>query len=307
MNIRHCLETNGSILMEGALGERLKREYSLCPDPTLAWAALVYSEAGRAALSELWGQYIGIARQFHLPFMATTPTRRTNQQRIQAASCSKPVIRDNVEFLREIQRQSGIEMYVGGLMGCRGDAYTGEGNLQADQAREFHSWQAGEFAQSGVDFVFAGIMPTLPEAMGMAQALSDTGIPYIISFTVERSGRLIDCTTVHNAISQIDQCAANMPLCYMANCVHPAILYEALAQPCNDTDAVKARFLGVQGNTSPLPYAELDGAVDLKCSGPAEFAKETLRLKQGMGLKIIGGCCGTDSRHMEAIAGGMVK
>ena len=195
-----------------------------------------------------------------------------------------------------------MEMYIGGLMGCRGDAYTGEDALSESEARAFHQWQANLFRKAKVDFLYAGIMPTLPEATGMAQAMSETGLPYIISFTIQKSGRLIDGTTISDAILSIDHSVDAKPICYMTNCVHPSIVYEALSQPFNKNSTVENRFLGIQANTSPLSYAELDHSPDLKCSEPIPFAEDMLKLRGISKIKIFGGCCGTDNRHMEQIA-----
>jgi len=306
MGMEQCFQTHQSILMEGALGERLKREYHISFDEHIAMASLIYSESGKKALTNLWTQYIAIAVKYHLPFLATTPTRRANRDRIAQAGKDGAVLTDNVRFLKSIQdniqENSGIKMYAGALMGCRGDAYTGEGALTQKEARRFHAWQADQCAQAGADFLYAGIMPTLQEAIGMADAMSDTSLPYIISFTIQKDGRLMDGTTIHDAIEAIDSTSQKCPLCYMANCVHPTIVYAALLQPFNRTDLVQTRFLGIQANTSPLSYAELDGARDLFCSDPESFARDMLRLKEDMGLKILGGCCGTDHRHMEAVA-----
>ncbi|MCI1930213.1 MAG: homocysteine S-methyltransferase family protein [Clostridia bacterium] len=302
MDIINCFLTNKNILMEGALGERLKREYNLSIDGPIAMAGLVYTSAGRKALKELWEEYISIARIYKLPFLATTPTRRANIERIKQVKLDESVIYDNVRFLKEIKAQSGIEMYVGGLMGCRGDAYTGEGALDEKTAKEFHSWQAEAFKKAGVDFLYAGIMPNLNEAEGMAEAMAETKLPYIISFTIQKNGKLIDGTTIDRAISEIDLKAGTPPLCYMTNCVHPTVVYEALSQPFNMTDRVRTRFKGIQANTSPLSYSELDGSADLKCSEPDDFARDMIKLKNDKHLKILGGCCGTDNRHMAAIA-----
>ena len=106
---------------------------------------------------------------------------------------TEDVIADNVAFLRSIQAESGIEMYVGGLMGCRGDAYTGEGRLSEEAARTFHQWTVERFADAGVDFLYAGIMPALSEAAGLARAADASGIPYIISFAIQQDGTLIVC------------------------------------------------------------------------------------------------------------------
>lgn len=302
MDFKTCIEKRYSILMEGALGERLKREYGLNFDKHVAMAMLVYDLNGRFALKSLWQEYMNIAIKHKLPFMATTPTRRANKERVEQAGFNSSIIIDNVKFLRKIQQESNLEMYVGGLMGCRGNAYTGEGALPERDARIFHKWQADLFGAAEADFLYAGIMPTLPEATGMAQAMSETGLPYIISFTIQRDGKMIDGTTIAKAIAIIDNSVDVKPICYMTNCVHPSIVCEALAQPFNQNTLVRDRFLGIQANTSPLSYVELDESSELKCSDPTQFAEDMLKLRDISNIKIFGGCCGTDNRHMEQVA-----
>lgn len=193
-------------------------------------------------------------------------------------------------------------MYAGGLMGCKGDAYGATDVLSVSQAKEFHSWQAELFKQAGADFLFAGIMPALPEAIGMAQAMDETGLPYIISFMIHKNGRLIDGTTIHDAIKEIDRETKRKPLCYMVNCVHPLVLKEALAHSFNNTQFVKERLRGLQANASPLSPEELDGCADLKTSGSVELAENMMELKDCISMKIFGGCCGTVKEHMQEIA-----
>lgn len=297
------LQTDRPILMEGALGERLKREYGLVPHPTIALADMVYREEGRAALATLWNEYAAVAGKYRLPFLATTPTRRANRERLRDTPYNDTCIRDNVRFLRQCQKSWQVEdSYIGGLMGCAGDAYTGEGALDEAEAMEFHSPVAEQFRKAGVDFLYAGILPTLPEAAGMAKAMERTELPYILSFTIQRNGCLIDGTTIADAIAYIDDCTTAKPLCYMTNCVHPTILWEALHRPCNTVPIVRERFRGIQANTSPLSYDRLDSATDLLTSPPSELAIEMAKLKALGHIRIFGGCCGTDSRHMEAIA-----
>lgn len=302
MDFSNSIKAHKTFLMEGALGERLKREYGLEIDETIAMANLIYDERGASALVNIWREYIEIARKYKFPFLATTPTRRANQERIKKAGYSENIILDNVNFLREVQKNCGIEMYVGGLMGCRGDAYTGKGALSECDSLEFHKWTVEKFKKAKVDFLYAGIMPVLSEAMGLAKAIDDTGLPYIISFTIQRDGKLIDGTTIVDAIKYIDESTINKPVCYMTNCVHPSIVLKALTHSFNNTPLVKERFRGIQANTSPLSYAELDNSVDLKCSEPEEFAEEMLKLSDIGDFQIWGGCCGTDNRHIECVA-----
>lgn len=112
---------------------------------------------GRAALLRLWREYRDIAWAHGLPFFATTPTRRANRARMERAGHGPELIAQNVALLRSLAQ--GGPMCVGGLMGCRGDAYTGEGALPRQEARAFHRWQAEAFRRAGADFLLAGSCP----------------------------------------------------------------------------------------------------------------------------------------------------
>ena len=290
------------ILMEGALGQRLKEEFDLEPHEWVALADIIYRPAGRAALEQLWGEYREIAARYRLPLLVTTPTRRANQARVRQSGCPDTIVRDNAAFLCRLREQWGGPVYVGGLMGCRGDAYTGMGALSESEALTFHRWQAEQFQQTEVDFLLAGIMPTLPEAAGMARAMAGTGLPYLISFTIQEDGRLIDGAAISDAIEYIDRVTGTPPLGYLTNCVHPNILRQALEQPCNRTEQVRSRFLGIQANAALNSYAELERGVGLKPSGPKALAAELAALREDYGLKLFGGCCGTDGRYLDAMA-----
>ena len=288
--------------MEGALGERLKREFKLVFDNEVAMACLIYTDEGKKALAHLWGEYINIAKTYNLPFIATTPTRRANKERISNSKYNEDIISDNVSFLKAIKESCQTAMFIGGLMGCKGDAYQAKDFLSTEEAQDFHSWQANAFKEAEVDFLFAAIMPTLPEAIGMAKALERTNLPYIISFMLRENGCLLDGTSIHNAIENIDKSTLQNPVCYMANCVHPTILYSALNKEFNRTPLVKKRFGGIQANTSPLSPEELDNSIDLKSSDHIELANEIIKLNDFINLNIVGGCCGTDNTHISEIA-----
>ncbi|MHB8129653.1 MAG: homocysteine S-methyltransferase family protein [Mobilitalea sp.] len=302
MNFVDCYQTNNVMLMEGAIGERLKREYSIDPDINVALAGHIYQVEEKRALTEIFSQYIKIAEEYKLPIMLTTPTRRANKHNVEKSNYNEDIIRDNVLFLKNLRAESSGDIFVGGLMGCKGDAYKATEVLSATDSYEFHAWQAELFQRSKVDFLFAGIMPALSEAIGMAKAMEATGLPYIISFMIRDNGKLIDGTTIQEAIHAIDEVTTINPLCYMTNCVHPIILGKALAQSFNQTELVRKRFQGIQANTSALSPEELDHSVKLKSSDAVSLAEEMMLIRQQYHLKIFGGCCGTDQTHMDEIA-----
>ena len=308
--LRSCWETRPLFLMEGALSERLKHEFHLCTEGPADMAGLVREEKGRAALGFLWRQYLAIAEKYGLPFLATTPTRRCDRERAARAGFvdengESSILRENMALLREIQHEAdarGALMFAGGMMGCKGDAYTGEGCLSAPEALRLHRWQARRFQEAGADFLYAALMPCLPESVGMAQAMAETGLPYIVSFTLRSDGRLADGTPLDTAITVIDAETSPRALCFMTNCVHPAPVRQALASPFNQTLRVRSRFLGLQANASPLSFRELEGSKVTRQSAPEKLAEGMVLLRKECGLRIFGGCCGTTDRHMEAMA-----
>ena len=153
MNFAKCFYESPVILMEGAIGERLKREYGIAFDDKVALASLIYNDASRVAMKHIFCQYISIAEKYKLPFMATTTTRRANKERVMQSGYSENIIKDNVFFLKQIKESTGSNMFIGGLMGCKGDAYKGLSAISIEEATEFHSWQADLFKSGGRFFI----------------------------------------------------------------------------------------------------------------------------------------------------------
>lgn len=303
LKFEEMFEREKVILMEGALVERLRREYKLEADKDIAIAGHIYNEIKRKALAELFEQYFNIANKYELPIIVTTPTRRANKERIYYSDFEeKNVIEDNVKFLKDLRDRTEAKVYVGGLMGCKGDAYSKDNHLNIESAFKFHVWQTELFKKAKVDFLYAGIMPVLKEAIGMAKAMESSGLPYIISFMIRKDGKLLDGTTISDAIAAIDENTERNPICYMTNCVHPKILNSALSKEYNKTSVVRARFKGIQANTSELSPEELDGSVELKTSDNISLANNMVSLYNEFDLEIFGGCCGTDNTHIEEIA-----
>jgi homocysteine S-methyltransferase len=62
------------------------------------------------------------------------------------------------------------------------------------------------------------------------------------------------------------------------------------------------RVLGLRANASRLSHAELDEAEELDSGNPEELALEYVALRDRLPrLGVLGGCCGTDHRHVEAM------
>jgi len=300
------LHNHPCILGEGAVIERLRRSGTLELDPFLVNSAFIYEASQRMSLEGICRQYLEIGRQFDLPLLVSSATWRASRERIAAAGyAGVDVNGDNVRFLDSLRQSCGAyaeKIVICGLLSCRGDAYSPAAALEINAARDFHAWQAGKLADAGVDFLLAATLPALSEATGLALALAATGQPYVISFVVRPGGTLLDGTPLNEAIAAIDAGVTPQPLGYMINCTHASFARAALLDETNSSPRVRQRIIGLLANTAALSPEDLNDSVSLVEEEPASFGHAVAGLHRELGLKILGGCCGTDDRHIRSLA-----
>lgn len=306
ISIAEFLESASCILGEGAVIERIRRSGDLELDPFLVNSAFIYAGAKRAALETIYRQYLDIGRKFDLPLLISTPTWRANRERIDSAGYSGVDVNgDNVRFFDALRKDYGTyakKVVICGLMSCRGDAYNPADGLAVEAAQAFHAWQAEKLAEAGCDFLLAATLPALSEATGLALAIAATGRPYVVSFVVRPEGTLLDGTPIKEAIAAIDAAATPLPLAYMINCTHASFARAALLHETNSSSLVRQRVIGLLANTAALSPEDLNDSTSLVEEDPETFGKSVAAMHRELGLKILGGCCGTDDRHIRSLA-----
>ncbi len=261
---------------------------------------------GHDALARYFAPYVALARDRGLGMVVDTATWRANPDWAAVLGYSPWALAElngrAVDLAREIAAGlDGLPAVVDGVVGPRGDGYVVENAMSADEAADYHAVQIGTFAKDGVDLVSAITMNYVEEAMGVARAAQAAGVPAVISFTVETDGRLPTGQALHEAVDQVDADAGQdgRPAYFMVNCAHPTHFESAL-----DVDgAWLERIGGIRANASRMSHAELDVAEDLDDGDPAELGEQHRALRDRLpGLRVVGGCCGTDDRHVAAVA-----
>ncbi len=291
------LDNSELILMEASIVERLRRFKDIKLHPALVHSPLIYDSAAQSELTKLYLEYFDIALEAKLPFLMSTPTWRANRERVYDSKISKSINYDAVKFLQEIRdtpNKDIVNIKIGGSIGCKNDCYLPEEGLTSAKAEQFHSWQIGQLAKGGVDFLMAVTLPNVEESLGIAIAMEKTGIPYIISYVINRNGDVLDGTPLIDAIGRVDDKTITPPLGYMVNCSYPTFL-------CADKQPVMLfkRLIGNSANASSLDHCELDGAEKLESESISEWGDAMLELNEKYGMKILGGCCGTDGEHLK--------
>ncbi len=274
--------------------------------PLFAAFTLLEEEQGRAALREYFSRYLEVAREHDAGFILDTATWRANpdwgaQLGYDAAALDR-INRDAVGFAHEIRERHGespAPILVDGVVGPRGDGYVAGELMSAEEAERYHGPQVRSFATAGADMVSAITMTYAEEATGIARAAAAAGIPVAISFTVETDGRLPSGQALGDAIAQVDRETAGSVAYHMVNCAHPTHFEEVIAQGGEWRD----RIAGLRANASALSHAELDEAEELDEGDPAELGAGYAGLRSHLpNLSVLGGCCGTDERHVAAVA-----
>jgi homocysteine S-methyltransferase len=272
--------------------------------PHFASFVMLASKEGRDRLQAYYRRYLDIARKHAAGFILDTPTWRANPdwaeklgytpEALHAANVASVGL---LAGLRARYEQLGRPIVISGAIGPRGDGYK-SGTMDAADAEDYHSVQIGSFAESDADMVTAFTLTSINEAIGVARAAAARDMPCAISFTVETDGRLVTGRSIQDAIETTDAGTGGSPAYYMINCAHPSHFEGALDHPSNWTKRIR----GLRANASRMSHAELDGSETLDVGDPADLARLYRQLVQKMPqVRIVGGCCGTDHRHVAAI------
>ena len=273
--------------------------------PCFAAFPLVADEGGREKLKEYFRPYLATAVKAGAGFILDTPTWRANadwgDKLGYTPGALDAINRQSVAMaaeLRESWATKETPIVVNGVIGPRGDGYRADARMSAEEAQAFHAAQVESFRDGEADMVSAITMTYPEEAIGIARAAKAAGIPVAISFTVETDGRLPSGDTLKGAIEAVDRATGSGPAYYMINCAHPLHFEDAVAsgEPWLD------RIRGIRANASTMSHAELDAMTELDSGDPADLGRRYRDLRSRLRrVCVMGGCCGTDHRHIAAI------
>jgi S-methylmethionine-dependent homocysteine/selenocysteine methylase len=273
--------------------------------PEFAAFDLLKNENGRERLYKYYSTYAAIARDHKMGFILESVTWRASSGWGKKLGYSKEALADMnrkaIELLQDIRTEYENEkskMVISGCIGSPGDGYTPADMMSEEEAERYHTVQIETFSETQADLVSAFTMINTAEVIGLTRAAKSAGMPVVISFTVETDGKLPSGQTLKEAIEKVDKATNNTPAYYMINCAHPTHFEGELAPG----ESWVQRIRGIKANASTKSHAELDGAEEIDDGNPVELGREYKELTDRLHhLNVLGGCCGTDHRHVEEI------
>jgi S-methylmethionine-dependent homocysteine/selenocysteine methylase len=273
--------------------------------PSFAAFDLLRTREGRAALERYYAPYVALAKRERRGLVLESATWRSNPEWGAALGYSPEALdavnADAIELMRAIREAEETPtspMVLSGCIGPRGDGYAPDRHMSAAEAEAYHGRQVRVFEAAGVDLVTAITMTYLEEGVGVARAAKAARVPAVISFTVETDGRLRTGMGLGEAIEACDAATGGYPAYYMVNCAHPTHFRDRLT----GGDWI-GRIGGIRANASKMSHAELDEAPELDPGDPEELGRDYRALMAVLPrLRVLGGCCGTDHRHIGEIS-----
>ncbi len=303
--IQSILNTSPLILSECAIAERLRRDTEVEFHPSLFITPLLYDKKGKEKLKAIYREYRNIAAQVNLPILLCAPTWRLDRERLAAAGYDETLLCDAVHFLQDLRdewNKPNSSVLLGALLAPKNDCYSPSESLQAKDAESYHSWQINKLVSLGIDCILAQTIPATSEALGIARAAATTDVPYIISFVINRKACILDGTPLNEGIAYIDRHTAKPPLGYMVNCAYPTFICAE-----NQDKKLFHRLIGIQANSSSMDHSQLEGSKILHKDSLSHWGEQMLLLNNEFGLKILGGCCGTDDTYLQYLVDHMPR
>jgi S-methylmethionine-dependent homocysteine/selenocysteine methylase len=273
--------------------------------PCFAAFVLLRTEAGRARIRSYFEQYLQIAHASRTGFVLEAPTWRASADWAERLGISRQELRalnaTSIAMLHELRAEhdsADTPILVSGCLGPRGDGYVVGDVMTPDAAQAYHAEQIAVFRDTGVDLMSAFTLTYPDEAIGFTRAVMAAGGRAVVSFTVETDGKLPNGQSLRSAIEAVDAATDAGPAYYMVNCAHPTHFAHVL----DPALAFTRRIRGVRANASQRSHQELDDSPDLDAGDPEQLGKEYRELANAHpALRVLGGCCGTDDRHVRAI------
>ena len=254
--------------------------------PHFAAFDLLRTLKGKQSIADYYRRYLNIAKGYGAGFIFESPTWRASKDWGDLMGYSDVALdainHEAISMLKALadNEDSKTDCIISGCLGPRGDGYDPSQIMTAAEAEAYHSQQIRSLSAAGVDIISAITMTNIAEAIGITKAA-------------------MACS-----IEAVDAATGGGPIYFMINCAHPTHFIDKI----EGIEQWKSRIRGIRANASKCSHAELDEAEELDDGDPLEFGEDYKALKEALpNLQVFGGCCGTDHRHIEALARNVIE
>ena len=296
----NLIKNNKYTFVASGMLETIRRNKNYSFDDYVGNSLHIYDPDMQKIYYNLYDNFYAFIKKVDAPVVYFSLTWRTNLDRVKKASAPSTINSDAVNFLnnwRNKQTEHASKIILASSIGSIGDCYKPEQAPTRKESYKHHEWQIEQLINTNIDFLFPATMPSVDEVLGICDVMQDSNFPYIISFVINSSGRILDGTTLEDAFHKIDkEFKKNPPIGYMVNCSYPTFL-----QTDSLGDYAKERLIGYLANASSKDFSKLESSEELHKDSIDDWVNGMVIIYHTTNIKLLGGCCGTDLSYLEKL------
>jgi homocysteine S-methyltransferase len=274
--------------------------------PEFAMFPLLDNPEADAVIRDMYRRYLDVAAEQGTGLLLNGHDYRASPDWGAKLGYSAEGLRDmeqrTIQFLDEMRSEYAdrvSDVYIAACIGPRGDAYGTGGDISENEAEDYHSVQLSNLQGTAADMAVAATFNNIPEAIGVIRAANAAGIPIGVSLTLTPEGRLRSGPSLREAVERVEEATEGGAAWFGTNCSHPLEFEPALA----DAGPWLERLRYVRPNAARMEKIALCSLGHLEDGDPVELGEQMAEVARMLPrTDIIGGCCGTDERHLAEIA-----
>jgi len=298
------LDSRKYYITDGGLETNLIFKYGINL-PEFAAFTLLNDPVGESLIKDYFKHYVDLALRYGVGLQLESATWRASRSWGEKLGYTKDQLEQvnhkAIELLvnlRTAYETPDCPFIISGCIGPKSDGYITHGDTSISNSKMYHLDQIRSLSKTKADMVCACTIPEYKEATGIVLAAKEVDIPVAIGFTLEIDGRLPSGQSMREAIEFVDRETQNYVSYYMINCVHPTHIMNTLKR----NESWKKRIQSIRVNASCKSHAELNEAATLDEGDIVNLGLQYAQLSALLPhLNVVGGCCGTDHRHVESI------
>jgi methionine synthase I (cobalamin-dependent) len=268
--------------LDGAMGTELLRRG--VPTPLPLWSAPA-NVSHPQVVEQIHRAYVRAGCQ-----LVTTNTFRTSWYALERAGHASDWQYWNLAAVRLARRAAGKAAWVLGSVTTIEDCYRPDLVPDLFLARRYHRAQIDLLALSGVDGLLLETFNTLHELDVAYQEARRHPLPVVASVVLKDESHLYDGTELQHLVAWARR---SMPDVLCLNCAPPSVIHAALLRLKRQLDLP----LGAYANAG-RPGGEMGFEFTYACTA-VEYATWLKRWTR-LGLRVLGGCCGTTPDYLAA-------
>ena len=270
------------VILDGAMGTNLFRKGLTSGECPESW-----NIENPEKIFEIHEEFVDAGSDIIL-----TNTFGGNQFRLKLHQLETKVKELNYAGAQIARECAGKKVFVAGSVGPSGEILEPLGSLSYELAVKGFGQQCLALTEGGVDMLWIESFSDLKEIKAAIEGSMQTGLPIVVTMSFDTAGKTMMGVSAHEFVSFINK--QHNVFAYGANC---GLGFDELLQTVGEMQNAGGKNIVAKGNFGiPVFHHGL-----IKYNTTEKSLLDYAVKARNMGALFIGGCCGTEAKHIKKI------